>query len=62
MADILTTFLCLLSRNSGNLLKPSVPVQTCVGIDFTRYFESQISYSFIASDQKHSCVSVNHVR
>jgi len=61
-ADILTTFVFRLARNSGSLLESSEPVQTCVGIAFTGYFESQVSYSLIASGQKHSCVSVNHVR
>ena len=61
-ADILNTFVCQLSRNSGSLLEPSEPVQTCVGIAFTRYFEIQASYSLIASDQKHSWISVNQVR
>jgi hypothetical protein len=33
-ADILTTFMCRLSRNSGslNLLEPKGPVQACNGI------------------------------
>lgn len=60
-ADILTTFVFRLPRNSGSLLEPSEPVQTRVRITFTRYFESQVCYSLIASYQKHSCVSVNHV-
>jgi len=60
-ADILTTFVFRLPRNSGSLLEPSEPVQICVGIVFTGYFESQVSYALIASGHKHSCVSVNRI-